>query len=73
MSSGFEVDGAAPVQAWYDEIKDYPSSYGERAPDSATGVTGHFTQVVWKASTKVGCGVACSADNAAYVVCNYTP
>lgn len=73
MSSGMEVTGATAVQAWYDEINDYPSYYGESAVDNATGVVGHFTQVVWKDSTNLGCGVGCSADNAAYVVCNYTP
>lgn len=42
-SSGYEVNGGTAVQSWYDEIKDYPSSYGERAVDNASGVVGHFT------------------------------
>ncbi len=43
MSYGTELVGSIPVQAWYDEKKDYPSSYGESASDNATGVVGHFT------------------------------
>ena len=34
--------------------------------------TGHFTQVVWKSSTKLGCGIAI-ANNKAVGVCNYSP
>ena len=47
---------SAAVDAWYDEIKDYmwPQTFG--ATKSNGGVVGHFTQVVWKATTKVGCG-----------------
>ncbi|KAG2189923.1 hypothetical protein INT46_001938 [Mucor plumbeus] len=40
------------VNGWYSEVKDYDYS--------KTGFsmnTGHFTQVVWKSTTKVGCGV----------------
>jgi hypothetical protein len=42
--------------------------------------TGHFTQVVWKKSTQLGCGAAegtATLDgttfNAFYVVCHYNP
>jgi hypothetical protein len=44
------------VNKWYDEIKDYtwPQTFG--ASRSNGGVVGHFTQVVWKETTKVGCG-----------------
>ena len=42
------------VKMWYDEIK-YTKPYGE--VKSFSGQTGHYTQVVWKASVKLGCGV----------------
>ena len=35
--------------------------------------TGHFTQLVWKGSKKIGCGAACNSKNKCYVTCNYYP
>lgn len=35
--------------------------------------TGHFTQVVWKESQKLGVGVARSSSGRVYVVAQYTP
>ena len=37
---------------------------------------GHFTQIVWKSSTKVGCGAAkgpIDGWNGLFVICNYYP
>lgn len=63
------------VQAWYDEVADYNYSKPGFSSD-----TGHFTQVVWKSSTQVGCGAAEGTKTidgnlykAFYVVCQYTP
>lgn len=33
--------------------------------------TGHFTQAVWRGTTRVGCAHASSAAKGRYVVCNY--
>ena len=60
--------GHKPVDAWYDEIKDY-----DFAKSEFTSGTGHFTQVVWKNSKQVGCGVACGSNDYCYVTCNYYP
>ena len=35
--------------------------------------TGHFTQVVWKASTKLGIGKWTADDNCVYVCARYSP
>jgi len=43
----------APVDSWYSEISEY-----DFARPDLTEAAGHFTQVVWKGSTKLGCGLA---------------
>lgn len=56
---------------WYAEEADY--DYNNPGFSMATG---HFTQVVWKSSTEVGCGVAQTQNGSftvVYVVCQYTP
>ncbi len=35
--------------------------------------TGHYTQMVWRTSTEVGCGIARAIDGTIYVVANYSP
>ncbi|MFM6182997.1 MAG: CAP family protein [Dolichospermum sp.] len=63
------------VTSWYDEVSKY--DYSKPGFSSATG---HFTQVVWKSTTQLGCGVARGTKtmsgtkfNAFYVVCHYLP
>ena len=66
------------VTSWYSEEADwnYATSAGK-----GTGSTGHFTQVVWKSTTKLGCGVASCPNiesmgkwaDVLYIVCRYTP
>lgn len=62
---------------WYDEYKLYDFDKGEYSD-----ATGHFTQMVWKGSKKLGCALQqCTAKqmglgnsgNANFVVCNYDP
>jgi hypothetical protein len=61
------------AESWYSEIKDYPKSYGEVG---FSGKHGHFTQLVWKATTQMGVGVATSNGGGMtriFVVANYNP
>lgn len=51
---------------WYDES----NQYDYQNPDWT--VAGHFTQVVWKSSTSLGCGIG-KNDYGVYGVCNYSP
>jgi len=67
--SGGEVTCFDAVQAWYDEIKDY--SYSTTKATTPGKPIGHFTQVVWKASTTIGVGISKSADGGIFVCARY--
>lgn len=63
----YNAESAEPVDTWYNEIKYY--DYTD--PGFTIGAA-HFTQVVWKNSTKMGCGASVKKDGVTYkVVCNY--
>jgi len=56
---------------WYDEKKDY--TYG----DGFKSETGHYTQIIWKKSTSIGCGSSILKQGkwkgGTIVVCRYSP
>ena len=52
----------------YDEV----AMYSFKNPES-TYEAGHFTQVVWKGSNQLGCGIDIDSDYEVYIVCNYYP
>ena len=66
-SSGKRWNASKAVAIWYNEGASY--SYSQNTPQPGTG---HFTQLVWKASHKIGVGVARS-NSGTFVVCNYDP
>ena len=68
-SSGTPL-GTDAVALWVEEEADY--HYDSNTCD---GVCGHYTQVVWRASTKLGCGInVCPGlSYGGTVVCNYAP
>jgi hypothetical protein len=56
---------------WYNEVKDY-----NFFKPGFAGNTGHFTQLVWKASSKVGHGLGAFKKDGfvhLYGVANYSP
>ena len=69
------------TDAWYSEIADYPQDYSQGCFSCGAGgrAVGHFTQVVWQASIRLGCGVKrdCPAPGQPYGqvvwVCQYGP
>ncbi|ODV77499.1 the plant PR-1 class of pathogen related protein-like protein, partial [Suhomyces tanzawaensis NRRL Y-17324] len=66
LAAGYS-NGPDAVKAWYDE----GTSYNYQAANSYD----HFTQVVWKGTSSVGCAYKdCRAENwGLYVVCEYDP
>jgi uncharacterized protein YkwD len=67
-SSGMDFSPKGAVDSWGSEIKDY---HGEVVGQSK-GVVGHYTQIVWRTTTEVGCA-AFKCGSALLVVCNYNP
>jgi hypothetical protein len=67
LSWGTDRSAQAAVDSWYSEI----SQYNFNAPSYSNAV-GHFTQLVWRDSKQLGCGMAvCNGQN--YWVCQYSP
>ncbi|XP_065168110.1 CRISP/Allergen/PR-1-like [Atheta coriaria] len=67
-------DWAAAVNSWYSEHKNFIY------PDQSTGVTGHYTQVIWHDSNTLGCDFIQYYDKnqpqypyAKLYTCNYGP
>ena len=49
-------------------------NYSQVTNTCATGkACGHYTQIIWKATTQIGCGNAVCSDNSQIWVCNYFP
>jgi uncharacterized protein YkwD len=72
---GDEVHREAAA-SWYSEIKDYRFNATNPSEEKGEGDIGHFTQLVWKASTEVGCANATYAKDGMFTVvsvCRYAP
>jgi len=68
--------GVAAVNLWAGEAGNYHYS-----SNSCSGVCGHYTQIVWRSTTQVGCGVRVCTTGSPFnsgttwtmVVCDYQP
>ena len=69
-ASGKMMSSAEVVALWGNEVNDYNYATNTCADGK---VCGHYTQVVWRDSRKIGCGMARTADSKEVWVCNYDP
>lgn len=74
-SGGSTPSAAAVMNSWASEADDYNYANG-----SCSDVCGHYTQVVWRNTTQVGCAINHCTSGAPWgsgawdvVVCNYDP
>ncbi|XP_022242309.1 CRISP/Allergen/PR-1-like [Limulus polyphemus] len=68
------ADWRKMIHKWYDEVKTFSSSHIN--PYKFDSNSGHYTQVVWANTYKVGCGYTYYKNNQWYTklyVCNYGP
>jgi pathogenesis-related protein 1 len=64
------INAADIVTPWADEKRDYDYATNQ----CATGkVCGHYTQVIWRDTERVGCGMRICENKAQVWVCSYDP
>lgn len=65
-----KISSADVAQAWADEKKDY--SYDSNSCREGEQC-GHYTQMIWRTTTHVGCAMSTCPNNAQLWVCSYNP
>lgn len=65
-----------PVYSWFNEVNNFNVSMVNSFQSQSSPVIGHFTQIIWATTLKIGCSFR-KAQNGSkyeiYVVCNYGP
>lgn len=66
------------TKMWYEEVKkyifDFDSNDRTEDEDNFKRGTGHFTQLVWASSKRIGCGIGVAdSDKKFFGVANYDP
>ena len=65
-----KITGPIVVHDWAAEKKYFNLRINQCFPGQQCG---HYTQIIWKATTQVGCGKAMCEDKSQIWVCNYNP
>jgi hypothetical protein len=68
LAAGTNVDAERAVDMWASEEENY--TYSPEYDFESN--TGHYTQIVWRDTTHIGCASA-SCDRSNVVVCRYDP
>jgi len=71
--SGQQATAAQVVAAWADEGACYTYGTFDVTDSCPCGSCGHYTQLVWRDTTQVGCGEADCAGGGEVWVCNFEP
>lgn len=76
-SGGMPATAAAAVQSWAREAEyyDYESTVCTKDGRRDWSACGHYTQLVWRDTTRIGCAVKtdCPGRLPNVIVCNYDP
>ncbi|GFX04243.1 hypothetical protein TNCV_3973921 [Trichonephila clavipes] len=70
------ADWASNIKNLYDEVNYYDKSWLSKYWERSVEETGHFTQIIWAKTWRVGCGFTAFLRGATYTrfyVCNYGP
>jgi pathogenesis-related protein 1 len=70
--SNADFTAANAVRSWVSENQWYDHS-SNSCLTSAGKSCGHYTQVVWRPSTKIGCARVVYNNGATSIRCNYSP
>ena len=63
------LTGTDAVNLWVSE----KANYDYNSNSCVRGTCGHYTQVVWRTSVRLGCGRVQCNDDTWFILCNYDP
>ncbi|KAL6514637.1 hypothetical protein OROGR_020216 [Orobanche gracilis] len=69
LAEGYSLSATDAVTMWAGEKSDY-----DHKSNTCRDVCGHYTQIVWRNSTQLGCArLPCGQDGTEFVICSYYP